>query len=339
MDGLGREGEGQERQVTRRLSRSVSTRNTASAASVLVEVEVIFVKISAIAPWFGSKRTLAPEIVRQLGPHRAYWEPFCGSMAVLLEKPECSSETVNDLHGDLINLARVIRDRHYGPALYRQLRRTMIHERLFGDAETEINGNTIEVGADDDAQLDLARAYSFFMATWLGRNGVAGTTKGSCGKQFCVRYTKNGGHQGTRFNSAVSSIAFWRRRMREVCILRRDGFDLLERIDDQEGTAIYLDPPYLVKQAAYVHDFKDADHARLAKALRRFKRARVVVSYYEHADLAKLYKGWSKLECTIAKGLGNQGKRGQNGRVDAPEVLLINGPAVPAESESGMLFA
>lgn len=37
-------------------------------------------KISAIAPWFGSKRTLAPRIVEVLGEHRAYWEPFCGSL-------------------------------------------------------------------------------------------------------------------------------------------------------------------------------------------------------------------------------------------------------------------
>ncbi len=51
-------------------------------------------KITAIAPWFGSKRTLAPEIVRRLGLHRAYCEPFCGSMAVLLAKPPCSFELV-----------------------------------------------------------------------------------------------------------------------------------------------------------------------------------------------------------------------------------------------------
>jgi DNA adenine methylase len=202
------------------------------------------VKIKAIAPWFGSKRVLAPRIVAELGPHRAYWEVFCGGMAVILAKPACSSETVNDLHGDLINLARVIRDPHQGPRLYRQLRRTLIHEQLFGEAETAIYGNPVEVRAEDDGVLDLGRAYQFFLATWLGRNGVAGTTKGSCGKQFCVRYTKNGGHQGTRFNSAVASMASWRRRLREVCILRRDGFDLLERIDDQEGTAIYVDPPY-----------------------------------------------------------------------------------------------
>lgn len=31
-------------------------------------------KIKAIAPWFGGKRNLAPQIVRLLGRHRAYWE-------------------------------------------------------------------------------------------------------------------------------------------------------------------------------------------------------------------------------------------------------------------------
>lgn len=35
-------------------------------------------KVTAIAPWFGSKRAMAPTIAEQLGPHRAYLEPFCG---------------------------------------------------------------------------------------------------------------------------------------------------------------------------------------------------------------------------------------------------------------------
>ena len=57
-------------------------------------------RINAIVPWFGSKRYLAPRIVEQLGPHRAYWEPFCGSLAVLLAKPVASQETVCDLHAE-----------------------------------------------------------------------------------------------------------------------------------------------------------------------------------------------------------------------------------------------
>lgn len=43
-------------------------------------------KIRAIAPWFGGKRTLAEEIVRELGKHTQYFEPFCGSAAVLFAK-------------------------------------------------------------------------------------------------------------------------------------------------------------------------------------------------------------------------------------------------------------
>jgi DNA adenine methylase len=44
--------------------------------------------IKAIAPWFGGKRTLAPRITAELGAHRAYWEPFCGSMAVERDQDE-----------------------------------------------------------------------------------------------------------------------------------------------------------------------------------------------------------------------------------------------------------
>ena len=231
-------------------------------------------KINAIAPWFGGKRTLASRIVEALGPHSAYWEPFCGSMAVLMAKPPCRSETVNDLHGDLINLARVVRDRHYGPKLYRMLRRTLIHEGLFSEAESEIHGNTIEVGEADDARQDLDRAYMFFLSIWLGRNGLAGTTDGNCGRSFCVRYTANGGSSSTRFNSAVSSVPAWRKRLRNVTIIRRDAFAILERIDDTESTAIYCDPPYIEKTCEYIYDFASADHQRLATALARFRHAR-----------------------------------------------------------------
>jgi len=286
-------------------------------------------KITALAPWFGAKRFMAPEIVRQLGPHNAYWEPFCGSMSVLLAKPEVSQETVNDMHGDLMNLAIVIADDELGPRLYRRLRRTLVHESIFAAAETECLQGCLH----DIAKPNLERACWFFVASWLGRNGVVGTTKGSCGKQFCVRYTSNGGIQGTRFRAAVNSIPAWRRRLSEVTMLRRDGMDLLERIDDATGTVIYCDPPYLEKSAKYVHDFENEDHARLAELLARFRRARVVVSYYAHPLLADLYPGWTTVKVEVAKSLTNQGRRGKEGKTMAPECLIINGEAYGNQSE------
>jgi len=274
-------------------------------------------RITALAPWFGAKRTLAPVIVTEFGPHRTYWEPFCGSMAVLLAKPRCAMETVNDLHGDLVNLARVIQHPLQGPELYRRLRRVLLCEELFQEAAETIKR--------DLPKLPVDRAFDYFVSAWFGRNGVAGTS--GYNANFCVRYTNRGGHAATRWRGAVASIPAWRRRLANVTILSRCGIEICERIADESGTVIYADPPYLAKGAKYEHDFTTADHERLAAALRRFRLARVVVSYYEHPQLLSLYPGWTKREVYTTKSLVSQGRRDRNNKVQAPEVLLINGPS------------
>jgi len=278
--------------------------------------------IKAIYPGFGSKRTLAPTIIQELGKHRAYWEPFCGSLAVLLAKPESSFETVNDLHGDLINLARVLAAQDTAADLYERLSRTLTHEDLFHEAAGRFKTRG-HVPAGDVADVD--RAYDFFVCSWMGHNGVAGTQ--SYNQGFCVRYTKNGGHAATRFQSCVESIPAWHARLRNITILSRCGLDLLERIEDAPGVCIYCDPPYLVKGAKYVYDFNSSDHQRLSKTLPRFKKTRVVVSYYKDAALPEMYPWWTIREVFTRKSLANQNKRDQKGVTIAPEILLINGPS------------
>ncbi len=291
-------------------------------------------EITALAPWFGAKRNLASEIVAELGPHRVYWEPFCGGMSVLLAKDPCVMETANDLHGDLVNLARVIQDERLGAKLYRRLRRTWMSEQLYIEAAERYHA----CGYSGDGPADLDAAYDYFLCAWLGRNGVAGT--GSYNQGFCVRYTANGGHAAKRWTSATDSIPAWRRRLRNVTILCRDAFDLFERIDDVPGTAIYVDPPYLVKGAKYIHDFTSADHQRLADAMARFRNTRVVVSYYDHPRLVELYTPalWTHRKIEVTKALVNQGMRDKGGATKATEVLLINGPSLAVNGSQGLLF-
>lgn len=300
--------------------------------------------ISALAPWFGSKRNLAAAIVAELGPHACYWEPFCGSMAVLLAKPEASLETVNDLHGDLVNLGRVIQHESLGPQLYRRARRVLAAKVFMDEAAARFaaRGN-----AAANSAPDLDRAFDFFLASWMGRNGVAGTQ--SYNQGFSRRFTRNGGSSGRRWASAVESIPAWRRRLRAVTILSEDGIGLIERIEDAPGVAIYCDPPYLRQtrsanggfgrghgSSLYVHDFADEDHVRLAASLRRFTRARVVVSYYDHASLADLYPGWIQRKIEITKAMASQGRREAND-TRVTEVLVINGPS-REKTRSARLF-
>lgn len=279
--------------------------------------------VTALAGWFGGKRTLAPKIVEVLGPHQVYWEPFCGSMAVLFAKPPCRQETVNDLHGDLVNLARTVADEDGAVKLYTRCARTLFSETLFRESAEIVKRPMF--GSSDD------RAYHFFVTSWMGMNGTGGTATSSSAT-FARRYTSNGGSPAKRFSSAVESIPAWHERLRSVIILSGCGIELCERIEDKPGTVIYCDPPYLVKGAKYQHDFAigaegifgcEDDHMRLARSLARFRRTRVVVSYYDHADLEKLYPGWEKLDCSMSKALTSSGRR-IGGVVVAPEVLLVN---------------
>ena len=150
--------------------------------------------IAVLSPWFGSKRNLAPAIAEELGPHVCYWEPFCGSMAVLLFKLAVSQETVNDMHGELINLARVIQDPCLGPLLYRRCRRVFACREFMEEAAARFRARGNRPAGDTP---DLDRAYDYFLASWLGRNGVAGTQ--SFNQGFSRRFTRNGGHSATRW--------------------------------------------------------------------------------------------------------------------------------------------
>lgn len=278
-------------------------------------------KIKAIAPWFGGKRTMAPDIVIELGKHSAYWEPFCGGLSVLLAKPASSHETVNDLHSDLINLARVIADLEMADQLYRRLQRVLVDEHRREDSLPLLRAATDPVD----------RAFHYFIVSWFGRNGFSGTV--GCEKSsFAVRWTPNGGHGGQRFMSAVDSLPWWHQRLRRVTIIQRDAFEVLAKIDDHPRVAIYVDPPYIEKAARYEHDFGDGfmgdgdDHERLQKLLGRFQNARVVVSYYDHKRVRSLYDGWTFVDHGRIKGLHNAGRRGAES-TKAPEILIINGPS------------
>ena len=65
-------------------------------------------KLVAPFPYFGGKRRVAAEVWRRFGSVRSYVEPFFGSGAVLLARPQPFSgvETVNDLDGLLCNFWR-----------------------------------------------------------------------------------------------------------------------------------------------------------------------------------------------------------------------------------------
>ena len=297
-------------------------------------------KVKAIAPWFGGKRTLAPDIVVQLGGHTQYFEPFCGSMAVLFAKEPSRKETVNDLHGDLINLARVIQWPSSAEVLYNLIQLPLVDEDLLARARVQLAADFIVPDIVTDASIH--RAYWYFIASWQGRNGTAGTAR--VDYQIAVRWTKGGGSPTVRWRHAVDSLPAWHQRLQNVVILCRDAFQFIDRFEDVKETAVYVDPPYhcgtrsFTKNglgSKYKHEFEHGEtlygdeHEQLAKILGAYKKARVVVSYYDHPRIRQLYEGWTFIDKARQKHLHAQ--NGRNARPkEAPELLIVNGPEYPA---------
>lgn len=303
-------------------------------------------KIRAIAPWFGGKRNMASDIAEQLGRHSQYFEPFCGSMAVLFSKDQVQKETVNDLHGDLINLAVCLQDEFHGPWIYERCQRTLFSEGLVNDAKDYFDESPD--WSENDPQIPCReRAYWYFVSSWMSRNGTAGMARIS--HQAAVRFTKGGGSTTTRWRNAVESIPAWHRRLANVVILQRDAFTLLDKFEDVPETGIYCDPPYVIdrltrtgvksagdKSHSYKHEFGagepgslfddpvPSDHERLATALRAYKRARIVVSYYDCELIRELYEGWTFIDKTTKKNIQ---RPSCNEITEAPEVLIVNGEA------------
>lgn len=270
-----------------------------------------------IAPWFGSKGGLSRWIVPYFGEHAEYWELFCGSMAVLMAKPVCLKEYANDMHWDLTNLARVIQDPVAGPRFYRRVRRTLVCDGILADSSAIITGSCL-LGDGPDVE----RAYHYFVVSWMGRRGLAGTVEEQkTQERGTIDYSRK--DNGTvRWRSCVQSIPQWHRRLANVAILNRDAFEIVDKIIDRPGTVIYADPPYFEAGNKYSHAFAENSHERLVGALSRFKHAMVVVSYYEHPEVLALWPEaqWVHLRRRVNKNLSHV--TGQTSH--ATEMLLIN---------------
>lgn len=243
--------------------------------------------INAILPWFGAKRRLAGRIVELLGDHQMYVEPMCGSLAVLLSKPPAKVEVVGEIHGELINLAMCLASEHWRVIRQYASRCLMCHALATAFVEQRDPGYRAPASPDAVMAVDLTRAGRFLACSWMQRHGVAGRRENRTTSH--IRWDLNGGSGAVRWRSMLNSIERWHERLVSVEIVQKDVFEVLERLDDDSRIALYLDPPYPLmyrneRGHGYAFDWGATEHEKLHRALERFRKTRVVLSYpYEFA--------------------------------------------------------
>ena len=267
---------------------------------------------TTLVPWFGSNRSLAHHVGAQLADCTHATVLFGGG---LCELRHLTARTiiVSDLHRHVINLANVLQDDDMGPAIIRQLRRLPFHEDTLRMAQQ----HCLACEATTSKNPDPAWALSYFVASWMGRSGKAGTDDEFASK-LSVRWDAGGGDSATRFRSAVESLRDWRKIMPRCTFVVMDCFAMLDKVKDQDGCGLYSDSPFPSVGDAYTHHFTDAQHRELARRLAVFTKTRVVCRFYRHPLVEELYptSRWHWLELKGGRTQANK---------QAPEVLLVNG--------------
>lgn len=268
--------------------------------------------------YYGSKGRMAPMIASILPEHRLYFEPFCGSAAVLFAKRPAVHEVINDIGESVTTFFRVLRDRPDELQCALSLTPYARDEYLAADL------------TDPDID-EVERARRFFVRTTQSFNG--GGTGPAHRVSWANGMRSSGGSRASGVRKVIDELHQVAERMRGVIVENRSYEHLLE-LYDGERHVFYVDPPYLGSTRSsldpakrrgrdYLHDLTtDDQHRDLAERLHVCK-ATILLSGYHSELYDELYADWDQTEVSLHRPSGN--RRGHS-MPPAVEVIWSNRP-------------
>ena len=219
-------------------------------------------------------------IARQLPePRRAYVEPCCGMLGVLLQRPKSPNEVVNDLDERIVTWWRMVRDQPEEFA--RRLKWTPFSRREYAAQRERL---------DDPDPMTRAVAVHVVIS-----QGIMHSTRGGSWRPPSVRNTPP---------PRYPDIERLHARIADVHLECRDAVDLLERWSKEPDAVIYLDPPY---ESAYTDEYAAlVDTSAAVEVLRRCRGAVAVSGYGSEWDALD----WRRVEYPVFTPVGHGPDRG-----------------------------
>jgi hypothetical protein len=262
--------------------------------------------LQAPFPWFGGKSRVAAEIWRRFGDVQNYVEPFFGSGAVLLARPQpfTGPETVNDADGFLVNFWRAIKAAPDEVAEWADwpVSEADLHARHYWLITEGRDRLTRILGNPDGYDAKIAGWWVWGICCWIGSGWCSGNGPwqwtgeewvkddagrginwqlphlGNAGRGINRQLPRLLGGQGIHRQRPQSGdrrqwIAEWfaalSARLRNVRITNGDWSRVLgDSVTWRHGkTAVFLDPPYSNEErAAGLYAHDDGSVAARARA-------------------------------------------------------------------------
>lgn len=231
--------------------------------------------MKSVLKYPGAKNRLAPWICEYIPDHNVYLEPYAGSLAVFFNKKRSHIETVNDLHGEVVNFFKVLRDNP------EELERVI--------ALTPYSRSEYDKAYEETVDM-VERARRFCVRCWMGFG--------------CANLYHNGFKSGQQANSPNPARAWMQlpetlqtasKRLKGVQIECLPALELINRYDT-EDVFIYADPPYLHdtrKNYLYKYEMENEEHEQLLAKLIAHP-GKIMISGYDNDLYNNMLTGWNK---------------------------------------------
>lgn len=231
--------------------------------------------MKAVLKYPGAKNRIADWICSYIPPHDVYLEPFAGSLAILLNKPRCHIETVNDLDKDIVNFFRILRE--CPDELKKRIELTPYARDEYKTA-FEPTEDVIE-----KARRYCVRCWQGFGNSQLYNNG------------FKTGQQTHSPNPAMAWAEIPETLLLAAERLKGVQIENLPALELMKRYDTPD-VFIYMDPPYLPetrKGYLYKHEMTRADHEELLKAAVDHP-GKIMISGYDNDLYNDYLSGWRK---------------------------------------------
>jgi len=238
--------------------------------------------MKAVLKYPGSKRRIAPWIVKRIPKHHAYLEPFAGSLAVLFNKPPSPIEMVRDIDNNVVNVFQCIKKD--SQRLASIIGMTPYARKVYDD--------TFELPVPVD---EFERAVWFLIQCWQGHgfrtNGYKVGWKNDVQGREDMYACKN----WYRLPNWIVEITD---RLKQVQIDNAPFNEIIPRFKFK-NVFIYCDPPYILSTRSgkqYKHEMSNDEHVELLELLLQHPGP-VILSGYENDLYNSILKDWRKDYC------------------------------------------
>lgn len=317
-------------------------------------------------PWFGGKRKAAEMVWERLGDVKNYVEPFFGSGAMLLERPEehhwPRMETVNDYDGHLANFWRALQADPDGVAHYADWPVSELDSHARGDwlfYRPDAREWVERLRSDPDFyDVKSAGWWVWFVCGWIGSlpsvnesqlkripGGAVSRKRPHLGPGMGIHRVgtvRRGEHLREYFGGLAARLE----RVRVCCgdWARITGGSVTTK---RGLTGVFLDPPY--SHAVRDGGLYSEENGSVAEDVRTWALAngdnplfRIALCGYENEHGDAMPDSWTAVEWKAPKGYASQRTNGVNDNNKLERIWFsphcLRPEAEPALETNGVLF-